>query len=392
NGDGKTDMKDRSVLWYTNLAGSQSYPLTLSEASAFRGRWFSVFPLKYANSQDVNYGGVILYSEQAGENININLIPEYGIIPRRKSAEDQLDLAEGYLLDEGAGEKYELALSRVYDFFGKKKDFESVIAESRSLYRAAALAFNSGDSVRAKGYNKKLLSLSSKEKDFAAVTAAALEKLLAGKALSAVYDAAIGSADPRSAEFPYLLDDAAAVYSAEKNFSRAKNALARIAKDYPSYRRISYVNYSLAVLSFESMTDDISPWHLDVLRKGRPFQKDRASADIVRFFAKDAVPAKRIGHAGALYEKYSSIVAGDKSDKGAASVMVLCDYVTGAAYLEAGDLKRAEEFLSRAEAKLRTSEIIYYEANLKLAQCAEKYGDPAKEEKYLFAAATSYLN
>ncbi|MGL4369542.1 MAG: tetratricopeptide repeat protein, partial [Spirochaetota bacterium] len=43
-------------------------------------------------------------------------------------------------------------------------------------------------------------------------------------------------------------------------------------------------------------------------------------------------------------------------------------------------------------AKLRTSEIIYYEANLKLAQCAEKSGDPAKEEKYLFAAATSYLN
>ena len=112
------------------------YPLTGYSSSSFRGRWFPSFAQKYLNSQDDNFKGVVFYSSQEGDNININILPEYGIIPKRKNAADQLSLAESYLRDEGDRAKYQLALLRVYHYFGERKDSDSEMAVSRARRRA----------------------------------------------------------------------------------------------------------------------------------------------------------------------------------------------------------------------------------------------------------------
>ena len=68
NANGKLDLKDNSVLFYKNLRTGLEYPLTLYSQSSFTPRWFSLYA-----APDVGYRGVIVYSDQIDENININV-------------------------------------------------------------------------------------------------------------------------------------------------------------------------------------------------------------------------------------------------------------------------------------------------------------------------------
>ena len=111
NGNGITDLDDRSVIYFRDAESGSAYPLTLPSETSFAARWFPVFPGK-------TYKGVILYSGQKGENINIELLPESGIIPRKKSAAAQYDLAEKYMTEYNDEERYRQFQGRGRDSSG----------------------------------------------------------------------------------------------------------------------------------------------------------------------------------------------------------------------------------------------------------------------------------
>ena len=143
NGDGKIDLKDESVIYYRNLANGAAYPLTLRSQSSFSPRWSPLFD------------GIVVYSSQENQNININIIPAAGIIPVKENAARQYDLAEKYLREFDDVERHLLCLERVYHFFGKRSNLESRVYSSRALVDAALrhrAAGNNSDFARAQGY------------------------------------------------------------------------------------------------------------------------------------------------------------------------------------------------------------------------------------------------
>jgi TolB protein len=176
NGDGKTDLKDNSVIRYLNMKTGADYPMTLYSQSSFAPKWTS--SLKATNDQ---YENVILYCSQVGQNININMIPEYGLIPKRASAHLQYELASRYLKEYDDMERYLFALERVHHFFGDKKDTESIAIVSRALIDAAKLFNWSGSKSNSSRIQAVLASLSKDRDDLRNIASRYLDNILAGK-------------------------------------------------------------------------------------------------------------------------------------------------------------------------------------------------------------------
>ncbi|HPW51850.1 MAG TPA: hypothetical protein PKV85_05775, partial [Spirochaetota bacterium] len=112
NGDRQLNLKDKSDIYYRDVFLDKSFRMTYSKGSSFKPRFFPSYTLKYFSSEEKVFNGIIVYSEQQGANININMLPEFGEIPRRKNAKDQYDLAITYS-DDTDGEFYIDYLMRV---------------------------------------------------------------------------------------------------------------------------------------------------------------------------------------------------------------------------------------------------------------------------------------
>jgi TolB protein len=388
NGDGVINFTDMSVLNRYNTVKKSQYPLTLYSSSSFRGRWFPAFAQKYINTQDDNFKGVIFYSSQTGENININVIPEYGIIPKRKSAADQLSLAESYLRDEGDREKYLIALLRVYYYFGDKADADSEISISRAVYRAADEFRSMRDTARVKEARAILTALSKKNNSYAAITGEALDLLLAGKDPYAAYEPVVSGEGKNRPDFAYLLDDAAQICMARAGNAKAAELYTRIVKEFPTYRKMSLVNYALARLSGSEQSGTVSPYYFEVIKKAEPYLRDKAVVEIVSILSREKDLSKRIAAAERMYPA----AVKEKASKEENAVSAIADYVIGSAYAEKGNSALSMEYLSRALGKLRTSEVLFYDTNVLLSSIAAKSGNSVDEEKYLYNAALIYLN
>ena len=143
NKDGKIDLNDNSVLMYKNISKGDEYPLTLYNQSSFNAKWLPLFRIKYNK-------GVILYLNQVGENININMIPENGVIPMKKNARSQYNLANKYLFEYINKEMYLLCLERTYQNFGRKRNKVSKIYVPKALVKAATKYKKDGDIYQVK--------------------------------------------------------------------------------------------------------------------------------------------------------------------------------------------------------------------------------------------------
>ena len=129
NGSGGLDLQDRSVIRFHDLKEKLSYPLTKKSDTSFKAKWLPVL-----NTRD--YNGVIIYTDISGENINLNIIPESGIIPKKLNAKLQYQLCETYISEYDDEERYAMALDSVYNFYGKSGDNSSRAYVNRSLKEA----------------------------------------------------------------------------------------------------------------------------------------------------------------------------------------------------------------------------------------------------------------
>ncbi|MBN1499138.1 MAG: PD40 domain-containing protein [Spirochaetes bacterium] len=144
NGNKELDLKDRSDLYFFDIARNQKYKLLFNDYSVFSARYFPALKTKYENSRVLNFSGVIIYAEQNGQDINLSMVPEYGIIPKRLNASQQLKLADDYTEENVPFEQLLASYMRVYYFFGKSGNPDDRTAVLNSLRKYAVYMKKTG--------------------------------------------------------------------------------------------------------------------------------------------------------------------------------------------------------------------------------------------------------
>ncbi|MCS6984699.1 MAG: hypothetical protein NZM25_06205 [Leptospiraceae bacterium] len=126
NGDGIVNRKDKGEILGLDLKDEtnlEPFAMTLSQDHVFDNRSSSFM------------GGSLLLAQASGENINVGLIPESGVVPVRKSAYEQYRLSQTYLKDKNLSqtdiELYRMSLGHIGRYF--EKDSYQPLFYSRAL-------------------------------------------------------------------------------------------------------------------------------------------------------------------------------------------------------------------------------------------------------------------
>ncbi|MGV7929986.1 MAG: hypothetical protein AB2L13_13980 [Spirochaetota bacterium] len=372
NGDGRVDLKDNSVIQYRNLATGREYPLTLLSRSSFSPRWSPVFD------------GVIVYSDQAGGNININIIPDYGIIPKRESARRQYELAEKYLQEFDDTERYLLALERVYHFFGAAGDAESVAFVARSVADAARANAGMGRAAEASRLQKRLVSISAEGNDYRTVLGRYIGERLSGRPGARIISEALSriKAEPGRAAFvPYLKEDLADEHARSGNRADAADVYREILKSHGDYGRSVYIHYKLAVLESKKLSDEIHPSFIAVLDSSYIYLRNDAMIRLLELFEAETDAARRLAVARGMLVRY-------RDNKLLPGLLL---YVAGKAHLDMGDTTAATSRLRESLKIVRKSDIVYYRSNVLLGDIAGRERNAVESESYYAAVANNYV-
>ena len=272
NKDGKTDLKDNSIIFYKNLKTGMEYPLTAYNESSFSPKWTQAINLK-----DL-FDGVIIFSNQVDQNININIIPDFGIIPIRESdgARKQFDLAEKYINEYDDKERYLMALEKIYHVFGGKNDIDSKIYVSRGLMEAAKTYKSTGDLKETERIISILSSISKNENEYSSISGRYLTEMLkGGEGIDVLKKAISGlSGDSKLKIYlPFLLEDLGDEYLRIKKPGDAIRTYEEIIKKYADYKRDIYVHYKLSGLTYTTLGAEIPLSTLKILESNYFFQK-----------------------------------------------------------------------------------------------------------------------
>ncbi len=372
SGDGKVDLKDNSVVQYKNLANGLEYPLTLYSQSSFSPRWSPAFD------------GVIVYSDQDGNNININIIPDDGVIPKRENARRQYELAEKYLQEFDDADRYLLALERVYHFFGAAGDAESIAFTARAIVEAARLNHGMGRTAEAGRLQKLLVSLSVDRNDYRTVLGRFIGERFSGKPGERIIVESLPgmTTEPgRAAFIPYLKEDLADEYARSGNSTASAGVYREILKNHVDYGRAFYVHYKLATLESTRLDDEIHPSFIAVLDSSFIYLRNDAMIRILGLFDGEADPGKRLVTARKMMVRYrdNRLLPG------------LLLYVIGKAHFELGDTPLAKRQLQESLKIIRKNDIVYYRSNVLLGDIAGGERNFKDREAFYSAAASNYL-
>lgn len=353
NGNGKLDLKDNSVLYYRNLKTGMEYPLTLYSQISFNPQ----------PSQSL--GGVVVYCDQNGQNININIIPNYGVIPKRQNARQQYDLAQRYLKESDDTEKHLLCLERAYHFFGSERQKEFLVYIARSLADEAIKYHKAGDRTQARRINKILSSLSKDKTDYRNIMSRYLDAVLDNKAGDKVLLPMIDllKNDKANNEMvPYLMEDLGDEYRRLDRIGDAAAAFSRILKNYTKYKRALYINYKLALYTYNTLQRDLSPSYIEVLGSEYMYEKHDVIVKLINIFLKERDLRKRLNIVNDMLVKYR-----DKK-----TIFGLLKYITGCTYYEMNDYKQARLNLKDSLNYINVSDILIYKVNILLGDIAGK--------------------
>ncbi|MDY6967331.1 MAG: hypothetical protein SVR08_01570 [Spirochaetota bacterium] len=377
NRDGKIDLKDNSIIYYKDLKSQIDFPLTLYSSSSFAPKWTQI-------SLKDKYQNVVLYSDEVGQNININIIPEYGIIPKRENPRRQFSLANRYLKEFDDVERYCFSLERVYHFFRNKKDTESVIYISRALLEAAKKYKDIGQSERSLEIQRLLGSLSEDRNDYRYITSLFLKNILSGKSGDkVVVDALDRLKDDKKKKSisPFLLEDLGDEYLRLGKLKKSAEIYRSIYKEFPKYIRTIYINYKLGNLVYHSLKKDIDQSLLAVLESNYIYLKNDTIETLIGIFNKELDRTKRLKIASGMLKRY----------KDRKNIPGFLEFIIGKTYLEMGELRNAKLHLKKSLDLVRKADIIFYKSNILLGSIAEKEKRFDASEKYYSTAANNYL-
>ena len=381
NNDGRIDLKDPSRLVYRNLKTGLEYPLTLRSQSSFAARWSGA--LKKVNER---YHNVIIYSDQTGDNININIIPEEGIIPKKNTAEHQHGLAQMYLSEYDDDERYLLGLERVYHFFGDKRDTLSKIYTAKALVEAGRAHAGMGNLREADRIQKVLSSLTRDNKDFRFALSEYLKTINQGKPGDSILRSAIDNMrkdDAVKEYLPFIIEDLGDEEARLGKSQAALSVYSALLADFPKYKRTDNVAFKAAKLLYPAVSPILPEPFVRTINSGNVYLKIDAAKSIINIFAKEPSYTKKINAAGAILREYDK-----KSDK---EVTALMQYVAGETFYREGNHKSASEYLEKTLAGVGKTNFLFYKANMLLGKISEKKGNLAGMEKYYFENVKNYL-
>lgn len=369
NLDGKIDLKDNSILCYRNLKNGLEYPLTVYSESSFSPVWSPAFE------------GVIVYSNQAGDNIDVNIIPDTGIIPIKKNARLQYNSAEDYLkvLDDIG--KYLLCLERVYHKFGAEKDQVSGIYVPKALADAARTYIAMGGRNEASGLQKILSGL--KDNLYANVLGKYIDKLLNRESGEEVILKAVSEIrEGKNREYiPYLMEDLGNEYLRAARTEEAVKIFHDLLREYPDYERAIYVHFTAAGLTYKSPTSDLPESYIKVIESSFIYQRDDALENLISVFNRETSPSRRLSLVQGMSIKYKDIKY----------IQALSKFLAGQAYSNMGNAGTAKSNLTEALNLSKSTDILYYKSNVLLGRIAEAEKIYPEMDKYYALAVTNYL-
>lgn len=371
NGNGRLDLQDDSVIQYVNVKTAAAYPLTLPLQPSFSPQWSPA------------YDGIILYSTQTGSNININIMPEDGVIPRREKASRQYDLAVSYSKEFDDVNRSLLALERVQQFFGGREDVESVVFSARALVSAGRVHLDRGTPGKARLMAARLSSLSGERTDYRTVQYRYFERLLSGRPGADVLRTALEEiqGDEKKKDFlPYLLED---LGDEQERLGRMKEAAAayrRLIAGYPFHVRLVNVHHKLARAELDLSRKELPASYGVVLASTSDYLKSEAAMSLIAAFDRIRDPAVRLGMISEMMDRYGEV----------SPIAALLEYVGGKALFDQRKYGHARDRLNAALKRVSPSDLLFYRSHVLLGAIAGLERDYPRQEVHYGAAANNY--
>ena len=371
NQDKVINLKDDSQIYFQNLKENLSYPLTLAVPSSFAAKWLPVYNIK-------GHKGVIVYANQKKENINLNIIPGSGIIPKKNNAKLQYNLARRYLDEYDDQMKYLLALERVYYYFYNQKNTFAKIYISKALLEATQYYQRKKNLKKSRELLKIFENWS--RQDLYAQTVYKHLKLISQKksGLLAFQNALEKISLQKNKEYkPYLLEDLADEYLKIKKNNKAKQIYTNLIKKYPKHKRIYYLHQKLASLD---KTQQISPHYFPILKSAPLPLKVKAKKGLLARFTNPTKVKNNL-------KKLKSLISKHQGEK---NIFYLLQYALGLNLFYNKDFKSAQKILKEVIQKKDKNDLIYYKANILLGDLLWHRKKEATTEKHYYTAVNKY--
>ncbi|MBP8081798.1 MAG: PD40 domain-containing protein [Spirochaetes bacterium] len=385
NGDKEINLKDKSEIVCRDYLSGKSFRLTYSKGSSFKARYFPSYSLKYFNSEEKIFNGVILYSEQLGTNINVNMLPEYGEIPRRKSAKDQYELALTYSDETDAEFLYDYYM-RSYYFHNSSNADSNKPFIIRSM--ASAMRYASEEKLSLSGEVDVFMKMLARKDKYAEL----LQLLLSGKPESAAQR--LSEAGDRSS---MLVEDIADYY-AQREPVKAMRYYKKLIDDDPKYYAISavYYKYAMCLRKTDPIISEV-PSELEyVFLEGSSSLQEKAADLLISFYAggkSKTEDDRRINDLTHLIDSYKKSIDSKKYEgrrqNGAKILLSTLYYARGSILYAQGKEKISGDDLQKAMEGIRTTFSLFYKCNILLARINSS--NPEDEAKYLHTALSNYL-
>ncbi|HPJ36026.1 MAG TPA: hypothetical protein PK358_14400, partial [Spirochaetota bacterium] len=374
NSDGKLDIQDRSVIRFLDLKNGLTYPLTMSSDTSFKAKWTPAI-------QTRDYNGAIIYTDLTEKNINLNIIPEMGIIPKKANIKLQYDLSDTYLTEYDDEERYSMALESVYNLYGKKNDKSSKAYTNRAL-KEAYIYYKT---KRHKEKSERIISVI-KER-------IANNDLYASFILNLIENRQSGknslikkmSADTNNKYFaPFAMEDLADIDFDRGDKTKAESIYKEILKKYPSFEREKDILTKIALSTDNIMSGSLSDSAVKILTKGSPNQKISVTANIVNPFLKEKF--KTIKTSAIIH----NIAALKKKHHNEKKIMAILSLASGLLNDRTNKTDNARKDLSESIKLSHPNDFTCYLSNIKLAEIERRLGRSAEAEKYYSAGISRY--
>jgi len=374
NHNGILDLNDNSIIRSINIKNMQSYQLTKSSDSAFKAKWLPVL-------DTTDYKGIILFSDISSGNVNLNLIAETGIIPKKNNARLQYELCETYLNEYDDEERYIMALESVYKFFGDSKDKSSVAYTDRALKDAVIFYETKKDPAK-----DKIISLLKKREKNGDKYSAALLKLIETKNVTEARD--ILEKEQNSEFFlPFLSEDIAYIFLDKGEKALAIKTFEEILKKYPSFERKKDIQTELGILTDDITKGFISEHSVEIIKTGTTNQKIAVTANLISQSENKNFSLKEFNF---LVDRINLLKEKFPSDKDNKKVQAILSYSMANIYLSQKKENSAINNFKEAINLSHPNDLVYYSANINLGEIFKKQLKYDEAEEFYSAAINRY--
>jgi len=376
NKNSSLDLQDRSIIRFMDLKNNLSYPLTKYSESSFKAKWLPVL-------QTRDYRGVIIYTDITGENINLNIIPETGIIPKKLNAKLQYEMCDTYIAEYDDTEKYLLSLEAVYNYYGRNKDNSSQAYVDRSLEEAAFYYKKSGNASEFKKIVTVIKNRAGAKDQYASFILDIIEK---GDTVADVESVVKKFGTDKTGLYfiPFAVEDIGDAFFRKESLISAAKFYGHILVKYPAFERTLDIHTKVSQCTDDLRKKGISDSAVTVLNKGNTNQKITVIKHLIDPFSRTSYTSSE---AGAYLTKISAVKDKFKDNK---KIMAVLSHISGLLYDMKGQVQKSRDELQQSITLSHPNDLTYYLSNIKLGEIERRQSKIVEAEQYYSAGINRY--